>query len=257
PDRTTRAPAVLGISPPMPTIAPALVASSLSLPMASMSSFGGGLDRSFSADLTRVMNRIVASPSVQAGWSDGNRSKVSLHRKDERVAGRPTRRTKFFCSLQCIPALLLRRNAQPSKAVDGVAGGEIFQLVHLADFDSATLQVRIGHAFRPFQGFFPRLHLDDRVAGDELLGLGKGAVVRPRHVLAGLLRERAARRCPPGARRVWPGCWWCPPSAPPFPGVGLPPASDSFGVLTRIINPIVSPPSPAGGVSPNPSLYRH
>src|SRR5262245_15234727 len=100
----------------MSTIAPALVASSPSLPMASMSSFGGGLARSFSADLTRVMNRIVASPSVQAG-TGGNL--VPTHRTSGLPRGRHRERNYLL-----LAALFCLGDPQVAEAVDRLAGGE-------------------------------------------------------------------------------------------------------------------------------------
>src|SRR4051794_1205152 len=55
--RRTRELVAVGASPPLWTIVPALTASSASLPMASMSAWGGGPE--FSADLTSIMKRIV------------------------------------------------------------------------------------------------------------------------------------------------------------------------------------------------------
>src|SRR5260370_7115254 len=59
-ERRTRAPSAVGPSPPPPIMLPALLASSLSLSMASISSLGGWPKRS--ADLTIIMNFMVTSP---------------------------------------------------------------------------------------------------------------------------------------------------------------------------------------------------
>src|ERR1700724_3760993 len=70
----TRVLIAVGARPPFATIAPALVASSLSFAIASMSSLGGGPE--FSADLTIIMNRIVISPfsfGLGAEFPDGIR----------------------------------------------------------------------------------------------------------------------------------------------------------------------------------------
>src|SRR6266576_3269481 len=58
--RRTRVLTAVGASPPLATMVPALTASSLSFPMASISSLGGW--PKFSACLTSIMNRIVRSP---------------------------------------------------------------------------------------------------------------------------------------------------------------------------------------------------
>src|SRR5579864_4240002 len=59
-ERRTRAPSAVGPSPPPPIMLPVLLASSLSLSMASISSLGGWPKRS--ADLTIIMNFMVTSP---------------------------------------------------------------------------------------------------------------------------------------------------------------------------------------------------
>src|SRR5260370_2212360 len=62
PESRTRVPVAVGRRPPLPIIVPALTASSLSFPMASINGLGG--KPKFSADLTIIMNRIVTSPCV-------------------------------------------------------------------------------------------------------------------------------------------------------------------------------------------------
>src|ERR1700730_6008614 len=62
PKSRTRAPCAVGASPPLPSIVPALSASSLSFAMASMSDLGGG--PWFSGCLTIIMNRIFRTPLV-------------------------------------------------------------------------------------------------------------------------------------------------------------------------------------------------
>src|SRR6202140_1391071 len=57
PETRTLVPLADGRRPPLPSIVPALTASSLSFPMASINSLGG--KPHFSADLTIIMNRIV------------------------------------------------------------------------------------------------------------------------------------------------------------------------------------------------------
>src|SRR5579863_8141426 len=62
-------------------------------------------------------------------------------------------------------------------AVNGFAGSEIRQLEKLADFDiELEAEKERRRALDPFNGLFARFHLDDPVAGDELLGFGERAV---------------------------------------------------------------------------------
>src|SRR5258708_37087443 len=56
----------------------------------------------------------------------------------------------------------------------GQDGGEVFHLKDLADFDFGAGAE--GAALEPFDGLFARADLPDPKAGDELLGLGAGAV---------------------------------------------------------------------------------
>src|SRR6266699_4042998 len=74
--------------------------------------------------------------------------------------------------------LLLEVLLHFAKALDRLARTEILELEELPDLDLAFLAVDggIGKAPRPLHRFFPRLHLDDRVAGDELLRLGERPV---------------------------------------------------------------------------------
>src|SRR6266480_2062505 len=74
--------------------------------------------------------------------------------------------------------LLLLPDFHLAKALDRLARSEVFQLEELPDLDFGLSSVdgRIGKAPRPFHRLFARLHLDDGVAGDELLRLGKGPV---------------------------------------------------------------------------------
>src|SRR6266853_4934390 len=78
----------------------------------------------------------------------------------------------FFLLL--LPEVLLHL----AKALDCLARTEILQFEELPDLDLSFLAVDggIGKAPRPFHRFFPRLYLDDRVAGDELLRLGERPV---------------------------------------------------------------------------------
>src|SRR5690348_8119772 len=65
-----------------------------------------------------------------------------------------------------------------AEALDRLARSEILQLEELPDLDLGRPAVDggIGIAPRPFHRLFARLHLDDGVAGDELLRLGEGPV---------------------------------------------------------------------------------
>src|SRR5438552_5508718 len=74
--------------------------------------------------------------------------------------------------------LLLLPDFHLAKALDRFARSEVFQLEELPDLDFGLSSVdgRIGKAPRPFHRLFPRLHLDDGVAGDDLLRFGEGPV---------------------------------------------------------------------------------
>src|SRR5271166_2855158 len=63
-----------------------------------------------------------------------------------------------------------------SRAVDIRAPTEVLQLEELAKLDLAfsCFAVRSGGAPGPFDRFFPRLHLDQPISGNQLLGLRKG-----------------------------------------------------------------------------------
>ena len=60
--------------------------------------------------------------------------------------------------------------------VDRRALAEILQLEELADLDLAVLIVRVRAALHPLDRLGLVLHLDDPVAGDQLLGLGERPV---------------------------------------------------------------------------------
>src|SRR5215471_15962790 len=65
-----------------------------------------------------------------------------------------------------------------ARLIDRLAGTQVVQLEELANLDLAlrSLPVRGGRALGPFDRLFPRLDLDQPVAGDQLLGLGERAV---------------------------------------------------------------------------------
>jgi len=59
--------------------------------------------------------------------------------------------------------------------VDGLAGGEIFQLEKLPDFDFFSSLGPWGQElFWPSRRFLPRFHINNPVAGNQLSGLGEG-----------------------------------------------------------------------------------
>ena len=58
----------------------------------------------------------------------------------------------------------------------GQDGCEVFHLKDLADFDFVVGGAAVGATLDPLDGLFEGLDLQDREAGDELLGLGEGAV---------------------------------------------------------------------------------
>src|SRR6202165_4038001 len=58
----------------------------------------------------------------------------------------------------------------------GQDGCEVFHLKDLSDFDFVVAAAAVGATLDPLYGIFEGLDLQDREAGDELLGLGEGAV---------------------------------------------------------------------------------
>ena len=58
----------------------------------------------------------------------------------------------------------------------GQDGCEFFHLKDLADFDFGVAGLRVGATLDPLDGLFEGLDLPEPEAGDELLGLGEGAV---------------------------------------------------------------------------------
>src|SRR5712664_4416385 len=98
PESRTRVPVAVGRSPPLPSIVPALTASSLSFPMASINSLGG--KPHFSADLTIIMNRMVVAPcGLGLGVGPSGQfqpAEPSLHLDVERRKVKSTTRTNYF-----------------------------------------------------------------------------------------------------------------------------------------------------------------
>src|SRR5262245_5751985 len=70
------------------------------------------------------------------------------------------------------------QDAHLAEAPGGLAVAEVLELEDLAHFDLAGAAVDRGvrEASRPFERFVARARLDDRVAGDQFLALGEGAI---------------------------------------------------------------------------------
>jgi len=66
--------------------------------------------------------------------------------------------------------------AELAVALDCFAGTEVLELEDLPDLDLAVLGMRIRAALDPFDRLGLRLHLDDTIAGDQLLRFREGAV---------------------------------------------------------------------------------
>src|ERR1043166_9428271 len=77
-----------------------------------------------------------------------------------------------------IGLFLLRRDLLADRLVviDRRALAEVLQLEELPDLDLAVLVVRVRAALHPLDRLGLVLHLDDPVAGDQLLGLGKRSI---------------------------------------------------------------------------------
>src|SRR5580658_6183149 len=58
----------------------------------------------------------------------------------------------------------------------GQDGCEVLHLKDLADFDFVVAGAALGATLDPLDGLFEGLDLQDREAGDELLGLSEGAI---------------------------------------------------------------------------------
>src|SRR5688572_24480745 len=72
-------------------------------------------------------------------------------------------------------SLLLGAHSNVAEALNRLARAEVFQLEELTDFNLPIrpLAGGIGEAIGPFHRLFLRFHLNERVAGNELLGFGK------------------------------------------------------------------------------------
>src|SRR6185295_3681609 len=113
----TRLLIAVGASPPASNIVPSFAASSLSFAMASISAGGGGPE--FSADFTRVMNRIITSP-FGLYWQSGHKLFLpgSTHKSNERL--RDQHNEDFFVFLCVLLRLCVKSHgfvtAQLAKA---------------------------------------------------------------------------------------------------------------------------------------------
>src|ERR1051325_120380 len=149
--KRTRAPSLVGYSPPDCTITqPSLATSCTNWVTASIISFDGGLDFP-SVCFTMDKKRIGILLFLIGFVCDGDLTCRSR---------RPVARLA---------------DAHLLEAVDRLALAEILELEQLADLDLAVLAVnrRIGKAPGPFHRLLAPLHLDDGVAGYQLLGLGE------------------------------------------------------------------------------------
>src|SRR5262249_10262138 len=71
---------------------------------------------------------------------------------------------------------LLAGQVEHAEALDVGAGAEVVEVIELAHLDLAILAGGIGEESRPRDRLLARLALDQRVAGDQLLRFGEGAV---------------------------------------------------------------------------------
>src|SRR6266581_1568458 len=137
------------------------------------------------ATFTIVVSRTIISSPKQRTMSASQRFRWSMPLV-----------TIILLFLLLLPEFLLHL----AKAIDRLTRTEILQLEELPDLDLGFPAVDggIGKAPRPLHRFFTRLHLDDRVAGDELLRLGEGPVdhgaLRSRVPDAPALRARLQAR---------------------------------------------------------------
>jgi hypothetical protein len=115
----------------------------------------------------------------------------------------------------------------------------------LADFDLALSLMRIGAALHPFDRLCLRLHLEDPVAGDQLLGFSEGAV-NHRALGAGEPDACALRaRLQPVASSITPAFTISSLNfamAERSSSEGILPASESLVALTITMNRIVVSP---------------
>src|SRR5262245_42774153 len=113
---------------------------------------------------------------------------ISSPRQRTMRASQRLRSSSFMIALVLLPLLFHLEEALDRLAVAEVL--ELEQLPHL-DLGLAAVVRRVGVASRPFHRFLARLHLDQRVAGDQLLRLGEGAVDHGALAAGGVLHPPA------------------------------------------------------------------
>src|SRR5690348_2010218 len=111
------------------------------------------------AALARRKNSVRSAPSCAASTPATSSGRTSWWTA-EPIRGRCSSRPAFFAA-----------DPHLAEPLDRFAGGEVLQLVHLPDLDLAVPERGVGHAPGPGERFLARLDLDQRVAGDQLLGL--------------------------------------------------------------------------------------
>src|SRR5882762_1509346 len=190
PESRTRVLAAVGASPPLAIIVPALMASSLSFPMASINSLGG--KPHFSADLTIIMNRIVTpllcvfAFRFRAGFPVRLRTGPQswLYCNVERGPAKSTCVATSFRPAQGgnLPRLRLLGGCLGTQALflrpelGSKLGTEVLRLEHLANLNLGFPFMGTGAALDPLDRLFHRPDLPQPEAGDQLLGLGGGRV---------------------------------------------------------------------------------
>src|SRR6267143_413954 len=187
PETRTLVPLADGRRPPLPSIVPALTASSLSFPMASINSLGG--KPHFSADLTIIMNRIVTPLLCVFAFRFGAGFPVRL---------RTGPQSWLYCNVERGPAkstclatsfrLAQGGNLPRLRLLGGCLGTqllflfpelgsklrtEVLRLEHLANLNLGFPFMGTRAAFDPLDRLFHRPHLPQPEAGDQLLGLGE------------------------------------------------------------------------------------
>src|SRR6266568_777059 len=117
------------------------------------------------ATFTMVVSRTIMSSPRQRTMSASQRFRLSMLLVTT---------ISPLSLLRLLPEVLLHL----AKAIDRLARSEVLQLEELPDLDLGRPAVDggIGKASRPLHRLFARLHLNDRVAGDEFLGFGEGPV---------------------------------------------------------------------------------
>src|SRR5882762_9926119 len=174
PETRTLVPLADGRRPPLPSIVPALTASSLSFPMASINSLGG--KPHFSADLTIIMNRIVTPPLC-----------VFVFPLQSCISGRPGRECNSGATVTSNSGPLNRQrpdenfadvspaaaNAHRLRSCRGLGAG--VRLVYLAKL-TFTATDYLEEILDQFDDFFLGICLEDGEAADYLLRLGERPV---------------------------------------------------------------------------------